>query len=72
MPLLEGLHVLYSRKVGFLLRDSAQTNKVMSDPIDVIKVEAGEQNAVPGVNTGTKRNKAPNSNPRVQDKEAAL
>ena len=65
VPLLQGLHVLYCRKIGFLLKDSGHTLKTMSDPIDVIKVEAGQSNNNAASNVA-KRNKAPNSNPRYQ------
>lgn len=42
VPLLQGLHVLFNRKFGYLLRDSEQTLKSMTDPIDGIKVEGNE------------------------------
>ena len=41
VPLLQGLHVLYCKKLGLLLRDSSHTLKNMSEPIEVIKLEAG-------------------------------
>lgn len=44
VPLLQGLHVLYCRKLGLLMKDSSQTLKSMSDPIELIKLEVGEQN----------------------------
>lgn len=36
VPLLQGLHVLFSRKMGFLVRDSEHVLKSMSDPIPVV------------------------------------
>ena len=42
VPLLQGLHVLFNRKISYLMRDSELTLKSMSDPIDGIKVEGTE------------------------------
>ena len=44
IPLLQGLHVLFTRKIRYLLDDSKSVLKSMTDPTEVIKVE-GEEGA---------------------------
>ena len=39
VPLLQGLHVLYLRKLALLQRDSTLTLKNMSEPPEIIKLE---------------------------------
>ena len=66
VPLLEGLHILFTRKVNYLLRDSSQVLKSMTDPITTLSVDGPnddqqEEQEVPRAPAGTKR-KAPNQN----------
>ena len=42
VSLLQGLHVLYTRKMSYLLRDSEHLKKSMTDPLEVIKVEENQ------------------------------
>ena len=42
VSLLQGLHVLYTRKMNYLLRDSEHLKKSMTDPLEVIKVEENQ------------------------------
>jgi hypothetical protein len=45
IPLLNGLHILFSRKMAYLLKDSEAMLQQMRNPIaDLIKVEEPEQN----------------------------
>ena len=44
IPLLEGLHVLFTRQVRYLVSDSESVLKSMTDPTELIKVE-GEEGA---------------------------
>ena len=44
IPLLEGLHVLFTRQVRYLAADSESVLKSMTDPTELIKVE-GEEGA---------------------------
>ena len=44
IPLLQGLHVLFTRQIRYLLDDSKSVLKSMTDPTEVIKVE-GEEGA---------------------------
>jgi len=48
IPLLEGLHVLFSRQVRYLALDSENLLKSMTDRTELIKVE-GAEDAVAGV-----------------------
>ena len=49
IPLLEGLHVLFSRQVRYLALDSENVLKSMTDPTELIKVEGAEGAANAGV-----------------------
>lgn len=40
LPLLQGLNVLFTRKMGYLLRDSQVVLKSMTEPSEVVKLEA--------------------------------
>ena len=55
VPLLQGLHVLFNRKMGFLMRDSEHVLKSMSTPVELIKIEGGQDERVPRAPNGTKR-----------------
>lgn len=58
VPLLQGLHVLFSRKMGLLVRETEHTLKSMSNPIDVVKIEGEDADAEP---KATKRRAAANA-----------
>jgi len=69
VPLLQGLHVLFNRKIGYLMKDSEHTLRSMSDPIDSIKVEGTENDENQA--KATKR-RGPNANAGPRQANTAL
>ena len=70
VPLLQGLHVLFNRKVMYLVRDADNLKKNMSDPLDSINLDDKQGQRGQQINT---KKKAPNQNgPRYQVNNPAL